>query len=132
MKRKRQTKTLQNYFRRVCHWMNPQRLFNAFLLPTATRMKTRCLWVALILLLKGNTNCVKLLLSGNVKVSRFVTNFRYEVIQPPVADLFPRPKVLRGQPLSEVEWQTYFDDEGMIQNSEEIRRKIFSGVNETA
>ncbi|XP_057376662.1 TBC1 domain family member 15-like [Daphnia carinata] len=51
----------------------------------------------------------------------------YEVIQPPVADLISRPKVLRGQPLTEVEWQTYFDDEGLIQNSEEIRRKIFSG-----
>jgi hypothetical protein len=57
-------------------------------------------------------------------------NARYEVIQPPVADLIPRPRVSRGQPLNEMEWQTYFDEEGRIENSQEIRNKIFRGVTE--
>ncbi|XP_046448423.1 TBC1 domain family member 15-like [Daphnia pulex] len=51
----------------------------------------------------------------------------YEVIQPPVADLIPRPRVNRGQPLTEIEWQTYFDEEGRIEKSQEIRIKIFRG-----
>lgn len=55
-------------------------------------------------------------------------NLRYELIQPPVADLIPRPKTTRGQPLTEKEWEAYFDEEGRIAKSQEIRAKIFSGV----
>lgn len=51
----------------------------------------------------------------------------YELIQPPVADLIPRPKTTRGQPLTEKEWEAYFDEEGRIAKSLEIRAKIFSG-----
>ena len=50
------------------------------------------------------------------------------MIQPPTADLITRPCITRGQPLSEREWQTYFDEEGRIANAQEIRSKIFSGV----
>lgn len=53
----------------------------------------------------------------------------YELIQPPVADLIPRPNISRGPPLTEREWQDYFDDEGRIEKSQEIRAKIFAGVN---
>lgn len=52
----------------------------------------------------------------------------YELIQPPVADLIPRPKITRGTPLTEREWQDYFDEEGRVEKSQEIRAKIFSGV----
>lgn len=30
--------------------------------------------------------------------------------------------------MTEMEWQAYFDEEGRIANSQEIRSKIFSGV----
>lgn len=58
----------------------------------------------------------------------FSRRYRYEVIQPPVADLIPRPKITRSNHLTELEWLTYIDDEGRIENSKEIRRKIFAGV----
>ena len=32
--------------------------------------------------------------------------------------------------MTELEWLNYFDDEGRIENSKEIRYKIFSGVTE--
>jgi len=52
----------------------------------------------------------------------------YELIQPPVADLIARPEIDRGQPLTEAEWRSYFDEEGRVSsNIQEIKSKIFSG-----
>ena len=67
--------------------------------------------------------------SGDLPVGSFDSFVEgYELIQPPVADLIPRPKILRSEPLGEAEWLAYFDSEGRIANYAEIKRKIFSGV----
>lgn len=54
----------------------------------------------------------------------------YEVIQPPVADLIPRPTVVRGVPLDESTWRSCFDEDGRVPNIvvTDIKMKIFSGV----
>ena len=54
----------------------------------------------------------------------------YELIQPPVADLIPRPKTTRTEPIGEEEWRSYFDDEGRISgaNVTQIKLRVFSGV----
>jgi len=90
-------------------------------------MKAQCLWGAQIRQSKGTLFIFN---SFSIVLIATIYNSSYEVIQPPVADLIPRPRVSRGQPLTEIEWQAYFDDEGRIENSQEIRSKIFRGVTE--
>lgn len=125
MTMRNQMKTSQNCFREAYHWTIPHQVVdNEFLQLVTMVMKTHCSSAALTHRLKGMLMWFTL---DSLDVTTFY--FRYEVIQPPVADLIPRPKITRGKPLNELEWQTYFDEEGRISKSQEIRMKIFSGVN---